>query len=78
MGEPQLGRRGLYDSVGGANERHQRQMALLWVLNQSDGAASLLDVAEKSALPFSRIREAADRLLAAGLLRPATPEEPRP
>jgi aminopeptidase-like protein len=69
-GEPQLGRRGLYDSIGGANERHQRQMALLWVLNQSDGDHSLLDVADRSGLPFPRIREAADRLLDAHLLAP--------
>jgi len=36
MGEPQLGRRGLYDTLGGANERQEAQLALLWVLNQSD------------------------------------------
>lgn len=70
FGEPQLGRRGLYDQLGGANERHERQMALLWTLNQSDGEPSLLDIAEKSGLPFARIREAADRLLACGLLTP--------
>jgi aminopeptidase-like protein len=70
-GEPQLGRRGLYDQVGGANERHARQMAMLWALNQSDGGPALLDIAEKSGLPFSRLREAADRLLACGLLAPA-------
>jgi aminopeptidase-like protein len=68
-GEPQLGRRGLYDLLGGANERHDQQMAMLWVLNQSDGGPSLLDIADRAGLPFSRIREAADRLAAAGLLR---------
>ena len=67
-GEPQLGRRGLYDLLGGANERHEQQMAMLWVLNQSDGGPSLLEIADRADLPFSRIREAADRLAAAGLL----------
>lgn len=67
-GEPQLGRRGLYDSLGGANERHKHQMAMLWVLNQSDGDSSLLDIAERSGLPFSRIQEAARRLSLAELL----------
>ena len=43
-------------------------MAMLWVLNQSDGGPSLLDIADRAGLPFSRIREAADRLAAAGLL----------
>ncbi len=72
FGEPMLGRRGLYDSLGGANDRHERQMALLWVLNQSDGGPSLLDIAERSGLPFPMIRQAADQLLAAGLLAPVS------
>lgn len=65
--EPQLGRRGLYGSVGGAAGK-ERELALLWVLNQSDGTASLLDIAERSRLPFSTVRRAADDLLAAELL----------
>ena len=35
--EPQLGRRGLYDAIGGRADREQAQLAMLWVLNQSDG-----------------------------------------
>ena len=37
-GEPQLGKRGLYPSVGGADAEAD-QLALLWVLNLSDGRA---------------------------------------
>ena len=37
MCEPQLGRRGLYGSMGGAGEGRVNEMALLWVLNLSDG-----------------------------------------
>ena len=66
--EPQLGRRGLYSTIGGDSGR-SRELALLWVLNLSDGYSSLLDVAERSGLGFSVIREAADALLEAGLLR---------
>ena len=69
MGEPQLGRRGLYDTLGGANERQEAQMALLWVLNQSDGQHSLLDIATRAALPWQRVQQAAIRLLACGLLK---------
>jgi aminopeptidase-like protein len=69
-GEPQLGRRGLYGSIGGGGAR-EREMALLWVLNLSDGDHDLLAIAERSRLPFSAVREAADALLAAGLLAPA-------
>ena len=43
-------------------------MAMLWVLNLSDGGHSLLDIAQRASLPFSQIRAAADLLLAHGLL----------
>ncbi len=68
-GEPQLGRRGLYPSMGGRDAEAQ-QMALLWVLNQSDGRRSLLQIAERAGMPFADIRTAADRLLEHGLLAP--------
>ena len=66
-GEPQLGRRGLYRSVGGPQPSLD-QLATLWVLNQSDGSRSLLDIAERSGLRFDAIRDAAERLESAGLL----------
>jgi aminopeptidase-like protein len=66
-GEPQLGKRGLYPAVGGP-AAEQEQMATLWVLNQSDGRHSLLDIAERSELPFDLLREVALRLRDAGLL----------
>jgi aminopeptidase-like protein len=68
-GEPQLGRRGLYDSLGGRSDAKDAQLAMLWVLNLSDGAHSLLDVADRSGLPFSSVAAAADALLEAGLLK---------
>jgi aminopeptidase-like protein len=67
-GEPQLGRRGLYNKVGGHPDVAQHQLAMLWVLNQSDGRSSLLDIAEKAKLPFDSVRAAADDLIEAGLL----------
>jgi aminopeptidase-like protein len=70
-GEPQLGRRGLYRSLGGGVER-ERELAMLWVLNLSDGGHSLLDVAERSGLPFQAIRSSAEALLEHGLLREVT------
>lgn len=66
--EPQLGKRGLYDLIGGSNDRKTSQLALLWVLNLSDGAHSLLDIAERADLCFDLIRESADTLIEAGLL----------
>jgi aminopeptidase-like protein len=68
MCEPQLGRRGLYSSMGGVGEGRVHEMALLWVLNLSDGAYSLLDIAERSGLSFESIRNAVDLLQQNGLL----------
>ena len=67
-GEPQLGRRGLYRSAGGAVESPDAERALLWVLNQSDGQATLLDIARRSGLRYKTVRDAAERLEQAGLL----------
>ncbi|MET0620179.1 MAG: DUF4910 domain-containing protein, partial [Thermoanaerobaculia bacterium] len=70
-GEPQLGRRGLYRAIGGQPDPGELQMAMLWVLNQSDGGPTLLEIADRAGLPFDRIREAAEALLAHDLLVPA-------
>jgi aminopeptidase-like protein len=61
--EPQLGRRGLYKAMGGDNERVERQMAMLWVLNLADGEHSLADIATKSGIDLARIEEVAELLL---------------
>ena len=70
-GEPQLGKRGLYRSSGGAVQSPDDERALLWVLNLSDGSASLVDVAARSGLAYSVIVRTAERLEQAGLLAPA-------
>jgi aminopeptidase-like protein len=70
-GEPQLGRRGLFRSSGGAVASPEDEKALLWVLNLSDGDASLLDIAARSGLPYALIRRAAERLEQVELLGPA-------
>lgn len=67
-GEPQLGRRGLYASLGGRSDTKQAQMAMLWVLNLSDGEHSLLDISRRSKLPFADVKAAAEALLDAGLM----------
>jgi len=65
--EPQLGKRGLYPSTGGSSPDLEVN-ARLWVLNLSDGTNSLLDICEKSGLPFAVLSEAADVLARNGLL----------
>jgi len=67
-GEPQLGRRGLYRLMGGHTDSGLQEMAVLWVLNLSDGKNSLLDIADRSEHRFGSVRKAADVLLEHGLL----------
>lgn len=67
-GEPQLGRRGLYGSVGGDSNIVKDTMPLLWVLNLADGEHSLLDIAERSGYSFSEISAAARILQSSELL----------
>lgn len=66
--EPQLGRRGLYRMVGGDDRGRERELAMLWVLNFSDGEHDLLAIAERSGIAFAVLAEAADALAAAELL----------
>lgn len=67
-GEPQLGRRGLYPSVGGP-QAEAETLGLLWVLNLSDGDHSLLDIADRAGLRFDIVGRAAESLTAHGLLQ---------
>jgi len=60
--EPQLGKRGLYSSIG------EDELAMLWVLNFSDGSHSLLDITERSGLEFNSLQGAAHVLSEHGLI----------
>lgn len=66
--EPQLGKRGLYASMGGRPTTSDDRIALLWALNQSDGNHTLLDIAEKSNINFPVLRKAVDALVENSLL----------
>jgi len=68
--EPQLGRRGLYPSIGGHRDPDTFRLAILWVLNLSDGRHALLDIAERARMPFELILDAARLLHTNGLLAP--------
>ena len=68
--EPQLGKRGLYRSVGGTPPPDGVDgLVLLWVLNLSDGKHSLLDIAERAGCRFTDVNEAVKLLVKHGLLR---------
>ena len=69
--EPRLGKRGLYGNVGATIHRPTFEMALLWTLNLTDGQHSLLDIAQRSKMPFETIKQAAKALRGCDLLLPA-------
>lgn len=77
MCEPQLGKRGLYRSIGGESGERNKELARLWVLNLSDGRHTLLDIADRSQLRFSLIRDAAEELETHRLLRGASEADDR-
>jgi aminopeptidase-like protein len=66
--EPQLGRRGLYPTLGAADQA-ERVQATMWVLNLSDGTHDLLSIAERSGLPVDQLWPAAVAAEKAGVLR---------
>ncbi|MBL8550265.1 MAG: DUF4910 domain-containing protein [Hyphomonadaceae bacterium] len=58
-GEPNLGKRGLYGAVGGDKKEYDANLPMLWMLNQSDGTKSILDIALRAKLPFPRFHRIA-------------------
>jgi aminopeptidase-like protein len=67
--EPQLGKRKLYGGMEGQGKQEVDPLALLWVLNMSDGDHSLLDIASLSRFPFGQLQAAARLLVEKSLLR---------
>ena len=67
--EPQLGKRGLYDTLYGQDNSKTLQLAMLWVLNLSDGKHTIMDISERAGLEFDLIKKAVDALAEHNLLR---------
>lgn len=67
-GEPQLSKYGLFSTIGGHKSNSERTLAYLWILNLADGYQTLLDIAERSNLPFTEIAAAAAELQEARLV----------
>lgn len=67
-GEPQLGKRGLYPTLGRTTELEERLMALFWVINLADGRHGLADMARRSGHDAALLRDVAEDLTAAGIL----------
>lgn len=71
--EPQLGKRGLYQQISGESQSSQkeRQLSILWALNQSDGSRDLVDIAIRSGMPAESLHWAVKQLEQNELLKEA-------
>ena len=74
--EPQLGRRGLYPSLGASKVADAQVRRLMYLLNYSDGAHDLIAIAERLDEPVWALAGALEDLLRADLLRPSPQDRP--
>lgn len=70
--EPQLGKRGLYPTLGSQKGTENFVTAMAWILNLADGTNDLLSISEKSKIPISQLIPVIDRLLENGILENET------
>lgn len=71
-GEPQLGKYGLYPTLGTPQREAQRQIdAIMWLLNLADGSRDLLSIAARSGLSWAVLHDAAVKCVAAGIVADA-------
>jgi aminopeptidase-like protein len=68
-GEPQLGKRGLFSTLGGGVDAKSFEIVLLWLLSDCDGSRDLISVAEHCGFPYAQVVQGATALEAAGLLK---------
>lgn len=72
--EPQLGKRGLYPTLGSQKDTAEFVNALMWILNLSDGTNDIIDISNRSGMSFKTIFKAAEELLDKGLIEINTEE----
>ena len=66
--EPQLGKRGLYPTLGSQKDTTEFVNAVMWILNLSDGTNDIIDISNRSGMSFKTIFKAAEELLNKGLI----------
>lgn len=68
-GEPQLGKRGLYRTLGSKALLDGSNAAIWWLLNLADGTRDIFEIANCSQLPFKTLIDVAATLEKASLIR---------
>jgi aminopeptidase-like protein len=67
--EPQLGKRGLYPTLGSQKKMAVNIDSMMWLLNLSDGDNDLIDISFRSGISVKEIIKSKERLLKTGLLK---------
>ena len=67
-GEPQLGKRGLYPTLGSQKAKQHTVAVMMWLLNLADGQHDIVDIAERSGHSFTELIPVVQLLLGHGLL----------
>ena len=66
--EPQLGKRGLYPTLGSQKGTEDLVTSMMWILNLADGTNDLISISEKSKVPFKKLTPVIDKLIENGIL----------
>jgi aminopeptidase-like protein len=66
--EPQLGKRGLYPTLGSQKGTEDFVKAMMWILNLADGTNDLITISGKSKIPAKDLFPVVDKLIANGIL----------
>ncbi len=66
--EPQLGKRGLYPTLGSQKGNADFVKIMMWILNLADGTNDLISISEKSKFPIYQLIPVIDKLIDNGIL----------
>ncbi len=67
--EPQLGKRGLYPTLGSQKGTQAMVKAMMWMLNLSDGENDLISISERSKISLKDLYPVIDKLIENGILK---------
>ena len=67
--EPQLGKRGLYPTLGSQKDKTVDLQATIWILNLSDGEHDLIDIIELSKIDYRVMIKTVKKLLENGIIK---------
>ncbi len=67
--EPQLGKRGLYPTLGSQKEKSEFVNAMRWILNFSDGNHDLISISQKSKIPLRKLYPVVEELIDKKIIR---------